>query len=123
MSNDCNKSPYNASISAAGWAGAAQGLAGMVGLGSFWEPVDQTKLQKAQKDMDDLKSSFDTQLDSVISLLQTDEQKFMQAQSDYMQVIQEFHDELLNEKIADNQLLIQIIGILLIIIIIYLVIL
>lgn len=121
MSDKC-PSKYQGSVGSAAFAGAVQGLAGLIGLGSFWEPVDQSGLQQAQKDMDDLKSSYDTQLDNIQAELQQDEQEFMQDQSQYMQLIQSFNDELLNEKIASNQLLTQIIAIIVIIIIIYLVI-
>jgi hypothetical protein len=34
-----------------GLSGAAQGFAGLFGLGSFWSPVDDSELQKEQADL------------------------------------------------------------------------
>lgn len=123
MSNDKCPGKYQGNVTGAGVAGFFQGLTGLIGLGGFWQPIDQSKLQQAQKDMSDLKSKYDAVLAQTQDLLFKDQQQFMQDQSDYIQVLQAFHDELMSEQIQSNQLLIQIIAIIVIIIIIYLVVL
>ena len=112
---------YKSSVSGAGVAGAFQGAVGLFGLGGFWKPVDDSKLKQAKQDLKDTQDKYDTYIQSSKDELNKDQQEFLKDQSTYMQTLQEFHDELQNEKISTNALFIQITAIVVIIIIIYLV--
>lgn len=101
--------------------GVLGGLAGMFGLGDFWQTKDNG-LSLAQNQFSDLKTKLDGYISSQKQLLTDEETKFFNEQLILMKSIEKYNEEIMNEKITENQVLISIIFVCLIIIIIYIVI-
>ena len=108
------------SVSAAGLKGAAQGLSGLVGLGGAWKPVSENALNNITSDFDTLKAKLQKWEQVYEGKLTQAQENFQQTQLQFMQDIQDFQDEMLDEKITKNSLVIAIIFSALIVIIIYL---
>ena len=120
---DSSNNKYSKSTSAAAAQGVFQGMAGLFGLSGFWTPVNNDGLTQAKTDMDNLKTTYDALVQNDEDILNKKQQEFAKDQSEYIQLVQAFHDEIIQEQIQSNSLYIQIIGIIVIIIIIYLIVL
>ena len=123
MCDKDNSSKYHKSTTVAGVEGFFQGLGGLFGLSGFWTPVNNDGLTQAKTDMDNLKTTYDALVQNDEDILNKKQKEFAKDQSDYIQLVQAFHDEIIQEQIQSNSLYIQIIGIIVIIIIIYLIVL
>ena len=119
MSCDTNEqSPLTAAI-----GGLANGITGLIGLGSFWDPVDDSGLTNVSNDLTSTSEKFQAKLKEDKDTLTKIEKQFWNSQLQYITASNKFHQELENDSIQQNKLLIQIIIGILLIIIIYLVVL
>jgi hypothetical protein len=126
MSDDCAKTyqEYGGqSVSSAGILGALQGISGLVGLSGFWNPVSNNAISNITSDFDNIKAKLSAWQSYYANQITADQQEFANEQLQLLQSIEDFHDELLDEKITKNSLMIAIIFGLLIIVIIYLIVL
>lgn len=108
------------SASQAGLKGAALGLGGLVGLGGFWQATDSGPLTKITQDFDNLKLALTNMENSYKGRLTQSQEDFSETQFQLMEEIEEFHEDMLDDKIQKNTLLLTILFASLIIIIIYL---
>lgn len=100
--------------------GFFSGLAGMIGASAFFNPVDSSVISNLTDGFDDLKSKWQTTLDSYQNKLTQTQMDFHQRQLDLLQSIDTFHSEILNEKIQTNTLLITVVFFAMVIVIAYL---
>lgn len=121
--SDCN-TEYNKlggkNPISAGFEGFGQGLSGMIGLGGFWKPVDDTALsnmntllQNEEKRWDDIINAKEGTYSNLMTQIARDQQNVINTTVT-------LHEEIMDEKIATNTLMIQIIWAVLFVIIIYL---
>jgi len=111
------------SVSGAGIEGALSGLAGMVGLGGFWKPVNTQALTNIENAYKNVQSMWTQEYNKAKGNLTKDEDEFAQRQMSLIEEIQKLNDEVLSEEITKNSLYIAILFIALVIVIIYLIVL
>lgn len=111
------------SIASAGIQGFGQSVAGLVGFSSFFHPVSNDALNNITADMDTLKQKFTTLQKNTQNKITQNQNQFLQDQLELIQDVEQFQEEILNEKIQKNTLLIAVTLLALIIVIIYLIIL
>jgi len=117
--NQCGGSNDNLGMATAG--GIFNGIAGLIGMGGFWDPIKQSNLTSATNDLTNQQTKVRdviTQDQKAIKKLEDD---YIKDQFKQIQAIEKFHQELEDDKIQINTLLIQIICGILLIIIIYLI--
>jgi len=107
----------------ASFEGVLNGLGGLVGLGGFWDPADNTGLTNVSNEYAKQQSAITQKLDNMKGAIKKVEQEYWQNEIDAIVASNQFHQELEDDKIQKNTLLIQIIIVILLIIIIYLVVL
>ena len=100
--------------------GVASGLGGMVGLSGFWDTTNSDSADSINADFANVKSSWNDLVQSDEFNLNQDIQKYNETQFSYVENMQEEMNTILSEKIAIDELLITIIGVILMIILIYL---
>lgn len=119
----CAEAKKSRSATAAGFSGAMQGIAGLVGAGGFWQPIDSSELQDLMAEFQSLQSDWEKKIQNDENILTQAQQKFAYEQNQLMISSQNFKNEVLDDKININTLLIQITMVIVIIIIIYLIVL
>ena len=117
--NQCDDS--NDNIGAATTGGVFNGIAGLVGLGGFWDPIKQNNLTSATNDLVNQKTKVKNIIDQEQQAIKKLEDDYIKDQMKQITAIEKFHQELEDDKIQINTLLIQIISGILLIIIIYLI--
>ena len=126
VTQDCDAIWQNAggqSVAAAGVSGVMQGLAGLIGAGGFWNPVDSGPLTKSTDDFTNLQKTLDALQQSKQNTIMQSQQTLVQEQQAFTQMQSKYAQEILTDNVAENKLLIQIIILSMIIIIIYLIVL
>ena len=127
MSDQSCDSIYSAyggrSLGYATFIGTFNGLAGLIGAGSFWSPTDDSALVAETSKAADLSAAWTNILNDKKQCVIDTQRQFAQKQIDLYQVITQFNEEVMNEKISSNTLLIQILFGITLLVIIYLMIL
>lgn len=109
------------STSRAAGEGVAQGLTGMLGLGGFWHPVDDSVTSTVQNTFSQLKSKWQQIINDEKGQINAEQKQFAQDQLNMISSTMQYNDEVLSERIDKNSLYIAILFVALIIVIIYLV--
>lgn len=107
----------------AAFEGFSNGVGGLIGLGGFWNPVDDTGLTSVSNQYADQQKKINDKLTNMKDAIRNVEKEYWQGEIDAIVASNKFHQELEDDKIQKNTLLIQIIIGILLIIIIYLVVL
>jgi hypothetical protein len=103
-----------------GFKGAMQGLSGLIGLSSFWNPLNDSELNDSISRLKDTKEKWDQKIQTDEGQLTESQVKLANLQTKMMQTTIDLHDETLAEDISKNSLEISIIFIIMIIILGYL---
>jgi len=119
----CAEVKKSLSVTSAGFSGAMQGIAGLVGAGGFWQPTDSSELQNLMGDFQTLQDKWGKKIQNDQNILTQSQQKFAYEQQQLLISKKDFKNEILDDKININTLLIQITMSIVFIIIIYLIIL
>ena len=117
--NQCGDS--NDNLGAATTGGVFNGIAGLIGLGGFWDPIKQSNLTSATNDLVNQQTKVKSLIGKEKQAIQKLEDDYIKDQLKQIQAIEKFHKELEDDKIQINTLLIQIVCGILLIIIIYLI--
>ena len=117
--NQCDGSNDNLGMATAG--GVFNGIAGLLGMGGFWDPIKQSNLTSATNDLTNQQTKVRNVITQDQQAIKKLEDDYIQDQFKQIQAIEKFHQELEDDKIQINTLLIQIICGILLIIIIYLI--
>lgn len=117
--NQCKDETDNLGTATAG--GIFNGIAGLIGLGGFWDPVKQSNLSSATNDLTNQQTKVQNIITEDKKAIKKLEDDFIKDQFKQIQAIEKFHQELEDDKIQIDTLLIQIICGILLIIIIYLI--
>lgn len=123
MSFDCDKFYKQESGEnplTAGFSGAAQGFAGLIGAGGFWQPTNSKALKNATSDYQKTQEQWQGIINEEKSQLAESIKEFANDQLEVMQLNIDLHEEIMSEQISENALIIQIVGAIVVIIIIYL---
>ena len=104
----CAEAKKSRSVTAAGFAGAMQGIAGLVGAGGFWQPTASSELQDLMGEFQSLQSDWEKKIQNDENILTQSQQRFAYEQNQLMISSQNFKNEVLDDKININTLLIQI---------------
>jgi len=109
------------SASTAATIGSIQGVVGMLGLGGFWQPVDDSAITNIQNAYSQLQNKWQETYNEYNYTLNEWQTKFRNEQLDLLEAYQQFGQEMLSERIGKNSLYIAILFVALIIVIIYLI--
>lgn len=123
---DCDKaySEYGGkSVTSASIEGAFSGIAGLVGAGGFWNPVDDDSIKAATNDFDNVQQEWSGIASEEQGAILESQKLFAQRQTELQQEIAKYTTELLQDEIQTNTLFIQILFGIIIIILIYLIVL
>lgn len=120
----CDSGTYSQTDPAlSGFLGALSSLAGLIGISGFWDPVNQDSLKQAQLDYKNLQTKLNQAIADEQQILSQQQKDYSTIQSQLLQTNISLTDDLLKDKIVENQLAISIIICVLMIIIFYLVVL
>lgn len=117
--NQCDGSNDNLGVATAG--GVFNGIAGLLGLGGFWDPIKQNNLTSATNDLVNQRTKVQNVITQDQKAIKKLEDDYIKDQFKQIEAIEKFHQELEDDKIQIDTLLIQIICGILLIIIIYLI--
>ncbi len=107
VDSSCKDETDNLGTATAG--GIFNGIAGLIGMGGFWDPIKQNNLTSATNDLTNQQTKVRdviTQDQKAIKKLEDD---YIKDQFKQIQSIEKFHQELEDDKIQIDTLLIQII--------------
>jgi hypothetical protein len=124
--SDCSKlyKEYGGrSASFATSIGVLDGIAGLVGAGGFWDATSSGAIDNIANDYKNLQQNWNEWMTKEQNNLTEYQKRLGQEQTQFMQTVQDFTDEILDEKITKNTLFIQILFSIIIIILIYLIVL
>jgi hypothetical protein len=116
----CDSKFITQSSTLAGLEGGAEGILGLLGLSSFFEPVNSDGYSKAADKLRSVQKQINNDLEAKQSELLDAQQRFGNAQIQLMNVSIQLREEVLSESIKTNTLAITIIGVLLMVVIVYL---
>ena len=119
VDSNCKDETDNLGAATAG--GVFNGIAGLIGLGGFWDPIKQSNLTSATNDLVNQQTKVKSLIGKEKQAIQKLEDDYIKDQLKQIEAIEKFHKELEDDKIQINTLLIQIVCGILLIIIIYLI--
>jgi hypothetical protein len=119
VDSSCKDETDNLGMATAG--GVFNGIAGLIGLGGFWDPIKQSNLTSATNDLTNQQTKVRNVITQDQQAIKKLENNYIQDQFKQIEAIEKFHQELEDDKIQIDTLLIQIICGILLIIIIYLI--